>query len=528
MFLDTFSGPQNPEASVIAARIDQALNARHTKLFDELSQPRVILAGMRNKISSRVCSLPNEVLAQIFKDVVYAPGPDDERFPSMTDGIKRIFVRLHSLLAVCSTWKNVGISFSELWSVIPASDSKSRCPSPAATSLALQRSQALIPGHRHLHLAAVLLDRYASGPPFVEEAVPQFTSISIEARYKSPTYDITSLLEKLLSSQTPTVLSELSIHQYQDEMEDAPARIPKSTEYVGCHMSSQHRDLFTGLIGSLSSLRLRSTNIHWNAITFSDKFVDLHLQSVVLGDHAKLNELLSALKSAPELRDVKLISVVAFMGQSPHQNMPFVKISLPKLRSLLLDDLSFNVLRHVLTSISPGSHRLKVGLTHKSESIDYSEEEMDWGGESALDLLNRSNIDTLFLSSYDRESPWVDPEELGDLLQLLPCLKTLMMYSWKWDLKAILALKRPGYSSSFPNLTGLCILDGYITDAHLLPQVIASHSLQTLILDSHPSTLFGGSRDQILECLGSMVPNFCLVRSMAQMDEFNYYTWRFW
>ncbi|CAE6428199.1 unnamed protein product [Rhizoctonia solani] len=102
---DTFSGAPRDDATIMASRADLFLSTRHTTTFEELFQSNVILARMRNKVLSRPYSLPKVILAEIFIDAVYTPGPNDNPFPSMAEGLKRIFRRLRSLLAVCSTWR---------------------------------------------------------------------------------------------------------------------------------------------------------------------------------------------------------------------------------------------------------------------------------------------------------------------------------------------------------------------------------------------------------------------------------------
>ncbi|CAE6523185.1 unnamed protein product [Rhizoctonia solani] len=96
-FLSTYSLSQ--DARTVASRMDISLDTLHSKFSEELSRSRLLLARMRNKILAPSFSLPREILAEIFKDVVYIPGLNETLFPSMTEGLKRIFGRLHTLLA---------------------------------------------------------------------------------------------------------------------------------------------------------------------------------------------------------------------------------------------------------------------------------------------------------------------------------------------------------------------------------------------------------------------------------------------
>ncbi|CAE6432665.1 unnamed protein product [Rhizoctonia solani] len=453
--LDAFSGAPSDDAMIMASRADLSLGTRHTKIFEELFQSNVILARMRNKILSRPYSLPKAILAEIFMDAVYTPGPNDDPFPSMSEGLRRIYRRLHSLLAVCSTWRNLGITLSGLWSVIPVGDENSRHPTYSAFVLALQRSHSLTSNNNRRHLAVILSNFCASVSTAVLAQLSPFYSINIEAQFRPSTSSISDLLQRLNSSQSSGVLSELSIHQSHHEPDRAPPRLPQWNEYIGGRTNLNFNPL-KRLIGSLSILRLRGVNVHWNQMAFSHKLGQIHLQSVVLGDHSKLNEFLGALVSASELRDVKLISVVALKlsAWSTQQNPQPLKISLPKLQSLLLEHLSLNVLQHVLASIPRGSHRIKVALTYQSQRTMYQPEEKNEddyesddgykdGYRTLFKLLKSSKVDTLLLDAHQRESPCVNRAELHSLLKSLPSLKTLIMTSWKWDLGTILALERP-------------------------------------------------------------------------------------
>ncbi|KAG8726401.1 hypothetical protein FRC11_000208, partial [Ceratobasidium sp. 423] len=114
MFLETFSSKNGVDSQHLAARIDISLNTLHIKLSEELAQSRIVLARMRNKTLSRFYSLPNEVVAAIFVDVVYAPAPEDKWNPSMAEALKIMLGRLHKLLSICSSWREFGIALKEL------------------------------------------------------------------------------------------------------------------------------------------------------------------------------------------------------------------------------------------------------------------------------------------------------------------------------------------------------------------------------------------------------------------------------
>ncbi|CAE6508023.1 unnamed protein product [Rhizoctonia solani] len=295
----------------------------------------------------------------------------------------------------------------------------------------------------NIHLAAFLLDRpHGKIAPFIDKKIPQFTSINIEARFQSPASDISNFLTRMFTSQSPSVLSKLSIHHYEDLMVlyKRPPRLPKSDEYIKIYSIK--------FLQSLSVFRFRNINNDWDTLKFSKKLVEIHLQSVVLGDQSKLIQFFHTLESAPALRELKFISVGAFADGHEYLNFDItpVQIALSQLQSLLLDDLPFNILETVLISMPPGSHKIKLRFTSKTNYTQGADDDSSWGDDQRLEsLLKRSHIDTLFLSPYDeesedRQSPWVDPEELLKKLRLFPDLKTSITDSWKWDEGALLAL----------------------------------------------------------------------------------------
>ncbi|KDN39636.1 hypothetical protein RSAG8_08664, partial [Rhizoctonia solani AG-8 WAC10335] len=288
-------------------------------------------------------------------------------------------------------------------------------------------------------------------------------------------------------------------------------------------------------------------------IIFSEKLVELRLQSVVLGYNSKLTSFLRVLQSASELQELKIISVVAFPdGSSPPDTIS--NFTFPKLKSLLLEDLDFNVLRILLGSIAPGSHRLTLFLTPKSRHIyepDEDPEEVDM--QRIYDLLGVVAVDTLLLNGSWADTMWLSETELRDILQLLPSLKTLKMVFWRLKKAYLQALKRPHTGSSYPNtirfprLETLCIIS-YIGNTAALYDAVNSHPIRTMELDGYIpiSSICSDSEDDDLadedfdECdpitddcdiarrLRAIVPRFQVVDSALEMEDFNRHLWQLW
>ncbi|CAE7157345.1 unnamed protein product [Rhizoctonia solani] len=543
--LETLSATQYVDHSDTLNHIENSLETLHPKLSSEFSQSQVILARIHNKMSSRFHLLPNEILAEIFVDVVYNPRPDESRFPRMVDDIQRIAGRLHCLLAVCSTWRNAVLELGELWTVIPITDVQwGRCPLKAS-SLALQRSQARITGDHQLHLAAVLFDSCNPDKLLENNTLPPFTGINIQGQSKDATTSVFKLFRKLIGSQALSLVSEISIHQYHGSQELYSLKSLRTEDYLESRLSKEEVTTFRRLMKSLTTLRLRNVNIHWRSITFSSQLVDLHLQSLVLDDFV-VDRFLGALQSAPEIRNLKIISVI-FLPSGLESTRPKPKIKLPKLKSLLLADLYFNILDYILVSIARGSYRTQLAMTYKSWStlhdrlgdfdedpdslpdprMGFYEDEADYN--HIVEMLKYSNIDTLILNQDICEMQSDDPTTLPMILSSVPDLRSLVFKGWDWSLGDLQSLKRPNLDQPFPRLTELYILDGCIKGAHRLPRIAASHSLQTLVVDSADSLIpKDGDRKAIIRRLKRAVPDFRFVGGSEQVDELNYELWRIW
>ncbi|CUA77398.1 hypothetical protein RSOLAG22IIIB_12737 [Rhizoctonia solani] len=543
MFLEIFSSKNAQDSQKLASRIDFSLNTLHTKLSLELAQSRTILARMRNRILSRFHSIPIEILSAIFMNIVYAPSPDDQTPLPMAKSLKAIFGRLSKLLAVCSFWRNLAVSFKELWSIVPVAISGTDQPTHAVISSILERFQASLPSNRPLHLAATLPQDYRL-VPLVAGYVPRFTSINIESCTMN---SISKLLGGLLPQPASHEVSELSLHEICNEYQ---AELP--TEGITDYMWNNRR-LFLNLVGSLSILRLRSVNIPWESTTFSNKLVELRLQSVILDSNSDLIDVLQALQSAHELQQLKIISVTSFPDESDG-NTPVAEFTFPNLKSLLLEDLDFNVLRTLLASIVPGHHRLTLFLTPKIQHIyELDEEPTEIDIQEIYELLERTTVDTLLLQGDLEDTVWLDYIELREILSSLPALKTLKMNSWWFNKEDLQALERPQTTNSdpqpvnFPNLEKICIFNSTIRHKKALYCAMNSHSLHFMELGGRiprissdddatdggvsrqNSSIFITHDTDIVRRLRGIIPHFRLLGPEASSGvDFGQNVWQLW
>ncbi|KAG8704143.1 hypothetical protein FRC11_010172, partial [Ceratobasidium sp. 423] len=212
--------------------------------------------------------------------------------------------------------------------------------------------------------------------------------------------------------------------------------------------------------------------------------------------------LLSAISSASELRDLKIIDVQACRNSAETTDlMGRPKIALPKLQSLVLQDLWFNVLELFLLVIAPGSHHLTLGLTSRAVQIvhlydtsgvhHYRSEKVEL--DDLIALLSRANFDRLFLAG-DRgnvvNNIWLDGPGLRKLLASVPCLKELGMHDWNFDedfctwrftiSTSTSDIKRGQFT--FPSPEVLELTEVMITDEKGFKRLLVNSSIQRMVL----------------------------------------------
>ncbi|KDN46728.1 hypothetical protein RSAG8_04108, partial [Rhizoctonia solani AG-8 WAC10335] len=174
----------------------------------------------------------------------------------------------------------------------------------------------------------------------------------------------------------------------------------------------------------------------WDQIKLSNQLVELRLQSVNFCGNSQLLDFLQALNSAPELRNLKIISVLVFPESSPGPPpvSRSVKCPVPKLQTLLLKDLDYSALQILQGSLTPGPYHTTLCLTEKITYIHEPREEptiVDF--KDLCKVLKRISVDKLVLcGEWEEKKAWLDHTGLRSLLQSLPTVKTLIMSYWKF------------------------------------------------------------------------------------------------
>ncbi|KAG8748190.1 hypothetical protein FRC11_012097, partial [Ceratobasidium sp. 423] len=513
-----YPGPGRTNAMYITSRIDSTLDSLQYDMTQHLVQSTSTLARTRNRLVSPIWRLPEDVLFDIFLYVVYAP---EIKKLSTKDCLQAMYSNLHNLVAVCSVWRNLAMSQGVLWETIPACDQNIKY---RAIDLSIQRA-----GNRGLRLATILpIIHGQRGAPshlveIVKKHASRFRALNLEGEYLST---INNLVSEMLLDGIPSQLSELCI-------DVAPPVQALSIErsFRVLRGESPDQATFTRLTESLSILRLRKADIEWENTAFSDRLVELFIHGVRLGhSESSLNTFLSAISSATELRDLRIISVWVIrnpMGAIHPTKHP--NVTLPKLQSLLLYDLPFHILESFIPAIAPGSYHYTLGLTRKALHNDYLTDTYDVDRLDALAaLLKLVKIGKLVLTGAPRLS-WLDELGVHRVLASMPSLKELYMVYWTFLPppgagllpSAIAATGRGEFV--LPVLESLELIRTEIVDEGQFKNLLANISTRKMVLGGY--TVEGENRtelkgdEDIVDWLKGSVPDFRLASSRYFPDE---------
>ncbi|CAE6444404.1 unnamed protein product [Rhizoctonia solani] len=458
----------------LASRIDSTLDSLHTLLDQQIAQARSILSKTRNEILSPATRLPEEVLAEIFTYVVFSDRTlESSTVATIEDSVIGIYRSLHSLIGVCSVWRNAALVRGEFWSITPVLEYPFPAPQlKKAVELSLGRA-----GSRELHLAGVLSTHRSLNIDILEKHTSRFRTVNII----SESYDaIRRMIGVFLASSTPVLLSELSICQKQ-----------ATSFYRG--LPSEYQDLypvhpdtddpifeFYGLLGSLSILRLSGAHIRLDRLP-SDQLTKLRLQSLNLGyDHEMIFALRCTLSSATRLRDLGFVSIRTFPNSGWPLEDSYIAtqtITIPSLQTLLIQDLYFNTMTYLLASITSRSHHMTLYITENYRQ--YNDAEDGYSGSPDMTtlhrILKRTPVHTLCID----HTRWMLSSDIRDLLKSMPLLNTLRLDHRELYEQDCNTIQRPGSRKSqrsFPHLVNLHLSRIEIWDKKAFKKMVASYS----------------------------------------------------
>ncbi|CAE6455910.1 unnamed protein product [Rhizoctonia solani] len=446
-----------------------------TMLSEQLAKSREVLSKARNKLASPIYNFPAEILSRIFLYFV----EDDSDSPTYVEFTVRTFYHsVHTLLGVCSVWRNVGISMPHLWNLVPVIRDVRFTLSWQATSLSLRRSKTL-PLDLAVMIPHVVPERLAAR---LAKHASRFQTINILAEEPCT---IQEIMDPLLKRNVSDSLTELSLCVSDLEQLD---RLDNHPYYMFSPRSPTH-PLLVELLQSITRFRLFGATLDWSQVTFSTRMVEIRIHSVIIGSDSVLHELIRSLSTAPELQKLELASITSFPEDDLDDILPIV---LPKLKSLVLEDLHFNTLTIILRSITPLSHQLSLNLTNASVEKIFSARDPELGRETVplydlIDELNHLSIHTLIFANPSQS---FDDVDIALLLGEILSPNTLIMNNWTIDKQICKYLTWGVYKPNvrplvIPKLRNFHLTNVRIADQEALKELVRMRSLQTVLLGGY-------------------------------------------
>ncbi|CAE6494365.1 unnamed protein product [Rhizoctonia solani] len=521
------------DTKYLVSRIDYKLESLHVELEQRISQSRWTLARMRNKLAGTVYSIPEEILAEIFTLVVY--NRSDHEIQFVEDDIGAFYHRLHTLLAVCTAWRKVGMSHGTLWALIPMLSRKSGWVMQPATELSYQRA-----GGRELYLGASI-EKHVDGNFIknIRRNFHRFRSINV-------VFDDKRLLSRAIYSlfkrePVSNSLTELSLYHFLGRSEEFGLNIPDADDFLTS--LRPHVPFSTSIdqtVQALHVLRLKNIHIHWHLMTLP-KLVELRIESVMVGTKANLRQLLLALLTAPQLQKLELISLTTEPNPDGTTILEPPSVPLPNLQRLYLGDVYSDDAEMILRSITGNPYCMTLYLTLRMGSIVIPEGPVQVGLDRLMSVLQGVKVDTLLLQGDEVWENWFGLNDFRRLLLIMPFITTLKIDSWEFGQSGWEALTRPDDGTAFANLRNV-----HLSNLQLRPlKENISRSLEGF-LSSHPIhhlTLGGFVRtpspprlewvsikdyEPITHRLRSMVPELQLLDDGYIPSEFRTHHWELW
>ncbi|CUA72686.1 hypothetical protein RSOLAG22IIIB_10216 [Rhizoctonia solani] len=487
--------PTNTPRPGVSDCLSSSLRLLDHTLNEKLLPARLALAKIHNQSIRSIMSLPEEILSSIFVSAVY--DPSDEKYPflrriHMDAHLCQIYRRVHSLLEVCTRWRNVGIACTRLWNIVPLSIAPDGSRRMLSTELSLQRARG-----DNLYLAAFSPSSLHLFSKKLEGHWHRLSNLNIWSDHSSPTV-IRDLLDVVIKGGAPRSISKLSLIRSSWTWQNSDQQSQPSLHSQLARLEPQ----FSQILNCLTALRVSNVRMDWRRVKFSERLVELWISGVKLHGSSIITAFLNMLSSARRLRDLAIMSVD--MTLEDEEIFPSSTVSLSELELLHLGSLSLNCLRVLLSAISPGAYYTTLDLR---EGTTYYGSTYDEFVEQDFALLKARKIDRLIVSS-ENAFPWNSPLGLRCLLESVPKATSLALCFYTFEAKLLKVLTSPEPSNdtvtpnaTFPRLQTLEFfafespspLGDLIEEFKIL---VRSHSIRKMVIECDVSTSDDDQQDE--------------------------------
>ncbi|KAL5638599.1 hypothetical protein ACGC1H_005313 [Rhizoctonia solani] len=440
----------------------------------------------------------------------------------MTCRINTIYRNVYNLIAVCATWRRVGLAYPALWKLVPIIEHQNPAflRAPPLEHI-LQRA-----GNHHLHLA-IMADKF----PYEQfkhlcSQWNRFSVINIWSDAVVPT-ETAAVLCEILKHSPPGSISKLSLKKQ-----------PNNWVTYSSFNKVNFNPQISQLVGSLSVFRISAFTLEWKNIRFSHRLIELRVDSIMLRSDSKIRTFFAALSSAPELKELSLLSIQLDSDQLD-KDVPLEVLSLPKLQLLHLGCCCLNALELILSHIAHSSYDLTINL-HPDNAQHYPpcKEVLDPGLVCAF--LSGVAIDKLILRG-GHASPWAHTADLRRVLESAPGLKILTLNGFLVDPDLLMGLApfpasaSPTDQAVFPKLTRLEMHNAqFLVPLSVLKPafevIFNSHRIETMVLGGISSELPQVSpdeSDEVVRWIRCQIPQFSLSCEPTEAPEL-IDIWRLW
>ncbi|KAF8749082.1 hypothetical protein RHS01_10254 [Rhizoctonia solani] len=402
--------------------------------------------------------MPIEIIGKIFELAITGSSAG----LSMRRAIEETCLCLYNIAGVCRGWRAAVLAQTSLWNLIPIICYRGRHRTfitMRSAALAIERAEC-----SNMRLAADLGLFRPAGSPVLEQLFRIKPRIHYVNLRTSGYFNLEEVLNPIIEIAGTDAITELSLC-FEPSAVFMSER-PDSYVLFGHNMDSQ-LPLFELSLGSVKVLRLK--NVIFRAPNASLGILrELRLQDIMFDNSIALMETLKPLSTASRLERLDFIKIEVNDVNS-HTPIPDISILLPNLRTLNIEDMSYEATHTVLCSwINIDSD--------KQNQCNILEQAIQPHGHSTLVIRTEGND--------------IESRALHELLHRLPSLTRVQIHTTSLSLALCSALTQhpdpADLATGFPQFSQIYLNSESIHNIHewqdSFVQMLSSHPLEEVIL----------------------------------------------